>query len=80
MQTAHRCEIECPCCGAIHVVDVPSRFACVRCVRVTKTVLSLNHVGLFRRLSEQIEQRCPNTRRLYHLVCTRTYVRSYARA
>lgn len=73
---AHRCEIECPCCGSVHVVDVPSRFACVRSVHVTRTASLLNHVGLFRRLSEEVERRCPNTRRLYHLVCTRPYART----
>ena len=68
---AERCEIECPCCGEVHVVDVPSRFACVRSVHLRKTTPRLNHMALFRRLSEEIQRRCPNTRQLYHLVCIR---------
>jgi hypothetical protein len=73
---AHRCEIECPCCGETHVVDVPSRFACVRSAHVSNKDPLLNHVGLFRRLSEEIKKRCPTTRRFYHLVCMRSYARA----
>jgi rRNA maturation protein Nop10 len=73
---AYRCEIECPCCGGMHVVDVPSRFACVRSAYVTHRDLLVNHVGRFRRLSQEIQKRCPTTRRFYHLLCTRTYARN----
>ena len=65
-------QIECPCCGQMHAVDVPSRFARVRRVHLNGRGAFLNYVGVFRRLYEQIERRCPNTRQLYHIVCGRT--------
>lgn len=73
---AHRCEIECPYCGDTHTVRVPNRFPRVQGVHPSDIGLLVNHVGLFRRLSEEIERRCPKTRQLYHVVCVRASVRS----
>ncbi|MBN1362996.1 MAG: hypothetical protein JW993_20525 [Sedimentisphaerales bacterium] len=69
---ANHHQIKCPCCGQIHGVDVPSRFARVRRVHLKGRGPFLNYVGFFHRLCEQIERRCPNTRQLYHIVCQRT--------
>jgi hypothetical protein len=68
---AHRCEIECPYCGDTHTVEVPNRFPRVQGVHACNAGLSLNHVGFFRRLSEEIKRRCPKTRQFYHVVCVR---------
>lgn len=65
-------QIECPCCGQTHAVGVPSRFTGVRSAHLDDRGLFFNYVGLFRRLYEEIERRCPNTRQLYHIVCERT--------
>jgi hypothetical protein len=73
---AHRCEIECPYCGDTHTVGVPHRFPRVQGVHPCDVGLLLNHVGFFRRLSAEIERRCPNTGQLYHVVCARTVTRS----
>ena len=72
---AHRRKIECPYCGDTHTVKVPSRFPCVRGVHPCDIGVLLNHIGLFRRLSEEIERRCPKTRQLYHVVCARVSAR-----
>lgn len=69
---ANQHQIECPCCGQIHAVDVPSRYARVRRVHCKGRRLFLNYVGLCRRLRQQIEKRCPNTWQLYQIVCERT--------
>lgn len=65
-------QIECPCCGEMHAVEVPSCFARVRSAHLNDRGLFFNYVGLFRRMYEEIERRCPNTRQLYHIVCERT--------
>ncbi|UCD53103.1 MAG: hypothetical protein JSW27_10760 [Phycisphaerales bacterium] len=73
---AHRCEVKCPYCGDTHTVEVPSRFPRVQGVHPSNAGLFLNYVGLFRRLSDEIERRCPKTRQLYHVVCARKPARS----
>jgi len=44
----------------------------VRRVHLNGKGLFLNYVGLFRRLREQIERRCPNTWQRYQIICERT--------
>lgn len=73
---AHRYEVKCPYCGDAHTVHVPSRFPRVQGVHPSNVSRFLNYVGLFRRLSDEIERRCPKTRQLYHVVCARTPARS----
>ncbi|MBN1362995.1 MAG: hypothetical protein JW993_20520 [Sedimentisphaerales bacterium] len=63
--------IECPCCGEVHAVHIPTRFSGVRSVHLNDRGLFFNYVGLFQQLYEEIESRCPNTRQLYHIVCDR---------
>lgn len=64
-------QIQCPCCGQVHAVNIPARYKRIRRVHRKGRRLVLNYVGVVRRLVGQIQCRCPNTWQLYHIVCER---------